>query len=73
METKKIVFKRLSKVLSVNEMKKVTGGYGNGSDCSYGTSSCDGTEYCTSSDGKWNGYCSLIDFNGTYFCGCVGG
>jgi len=28
METKKIVLKRLSKVLSENEMKGVTGGYG---------------------------------------------
>ena len=30
METKKIVFKRLCKVLSENEMKRVTEGYGNG-------------------------------------------
>ena len=28
METKKIVVKRLSKVLSENEMKHITGGYG---------------------------------------------
>jgi len=28
MKTKQIVFKKLSKVLSENEMKRVTGGYG---------------------------------------------
>ena len=31
METKKIVFKKLNKVLSENEMKHISGGYGGGS------------------------------------------
>ena len=35
METKKIVFKKLSKVLSENEMKHITGGYGGNGNCCY--------------------------------------
>ena len=70
METKKIVFKKLSKVLSENEMKRITGGYGSGSDChqySHGTCGYNGPLGCFCGIDKASAL-SLLYAGGNWCC-----
>jgi len=62
METKKIVVKELKKVLSENEMKHISGGYGDGDSGGW----CDNLKTCTSKSD-----CDVLTQNCGLICGNV--